>query len=368
MHDDPLPPPLPLVLAVDDEAQNLHLLEQLLKNKYRLAFAKDGRQGLEVMKKIKPDLLLLDIMMPGMDGYEVVRLIKEDETIRDIPVIYLSALSELEDKVKGLLAGGVDYITKPFQKDEVLARIKIHLDLKFSKDALRKMSRERQELIHILCHDLTHPFHLISSSMELIEDGSATLEDFRSYINIALENGMEIIELVRNMHALESKKLDLEMINLKEAITQSCLLLKENLARKGVQIEVNVDDDCIVLAEKTSFVNSVLNNIFSNAIKFSNRGSKIVVNAERKGNYTSIAVTDFGIGMSKKLLGDLFKLDKKTSRPGTEKESGTGFGMPLIKKFISAYGGTIEIESKEAGENSNDHGTTVRLSLLREES
>lgn len=357
----------PLVLTVDDEAQNMHLLEQVLQEKYRLAFAKDGKQGLEVIRKIRPDIVLLDIMMPGMDGFEVMDHMKNDETVSDIPVIFLSALSEMEDKVKGLSAGGVDYITKPLQKEEVLARIKIHLDLKFSRDALERVSRERQELIHILCHDLAHPFNLIVSTMELLDDDTADIEEFLPYINTAAASGMEIIDLVRNMHALESNKLDLKMINLKEAVTQSSLLLKEKISGKGVELEVNVDDGLMVLAEKTSFVNSVLNNIFSNAVKFSQRGSKIVVNADVKGNYTTITVIDSGIGMSEKLLGDLFKLDKKTNRPGTEKETGTGFGMPLIKKFITAYGGTIEIESKQASESTDDHGTRVSLSLLREE-
>ena len=238
---------------------------------------------------------------------------------------------------------------------------------KSAEKALERLNNERKEMIQILCHDLTNPFNMITTSMEIVEQGLAGTEEFQEDILSATESGMEIIQLVRNMHALEANKLDLEMINLEEAVAQSTLLLKERFSVKGVELVVNVDSAMVVLVERTSFINSVLNNIFSNAVKFSHRGSKIVVNADVNGDYATITIRDFGVGMSERLLGDLFDLNKKTSRPGTEKESGTGFGMPLIKKFITAYGGTIEIESKETNESSDDHGTKVSLCLKMEE-
>lgn len=124
---DDRPLSLPLVLAVDDEAENLHLLEQVLKENCRLAFAKDGNQAIRAIKKVRPNLVLLDIMMPGMDGYAVLEHIKSDETVCDTPVIFITSLSEEGDKDKGLSAGAVDYITKPFQREDVLARVKNHL-------------------------------------------------------------------------------------------------------------------------------------------------------------------------------------------------------------------------------------------------
>lgn len=139
------------VLIVDDNSKNLQVLADILGNEhYKVALAKDGGKALKFVRKRRPDLILLDIMMPQLDGFEVCRLLKADAETRDIPVIFISALTETEDKLKGFRAGGVDYVTKPFQKEEVLARVKTHLDLKRSQEALKtayfKLRKAYEEL------------------------------------------------------------------------------------------------------------------------------------------------------------------------------------------------------------------------------
>ncbi|NRR29265.1 response regulator [Oxalobacteraceae bacterium] len=125
----PLPPKLPLILAVDDEASNLQLLRQVLQDQYRLLFAKDGMRALELARQEKPELILLDVMMPGMTGYEVCRQLKAEEATAAIPVIFVTALSETCDEVIGFDAGAVDYITKPLSPPIVRARVRNHLSL-----------------------------------------------------------------------------------------------------------------------------------------------------------------------------------------------------------------------------------------------
>ncbi|MBS3769456.1 MAG: response regulator, partial [Bacteroidales bacterium] len=135
------------ILLIDDSVQNLKLLGNMLREKdYQIALARDGKEGLQLAKKIYPDLILLDIMMPDLDGYEVCKQLKEDEQTKDIPVIFLTAKTSNEDLVKGFQLGGVDYITKPFNREELFMRIKTHLDLKKAHDKISSQAETLREL------------------------------------------------------------------------------------------------------------------------------------------------------------------------------------------------------------------------------
>lgn len=132
-----------LILAVDDVPRNLQVLGNLLKEEnYRMSFAENGEQALKMVSRTPPDLILLDIMMPGMDGFEVCKQLKSSPETKDIPVIFLTGKSEIEDIIKGFEIGGVDYVTKPFNGIELLVRIKTHLELKHAREALRSLSRK----------------------------------------------------------------------------------------------------------------------------------------------------------------------------------------------------------------------------------
>ena len=133
------------VLVVDDEPNNLQLLGQILQDQYQLSFATDGSRALEATQKVQPDLVLLDIMMPEMDGYETCRQLKTNPQTAKIPVIFVTTLGEVEDESRGFEIGGVDYIPKPFQTEEVLARVKTHLTLR----SLQKMLEQNNEQLQI---------------------------------------------------------------------------------------------------------------------------------------------------------------------------------------------------------------------------
>jgi len=355
----------PRVLIVDDTQGNIQILGTiLLKEGYQVNVARNGLQALSLVEKVIPDLILLDIMMPEMDGYETCGHLKSSPLTKNIPVIFLTARTDTDDIIKGFETGAVDYITKPFNSTELLVRVHTHLDLKFSKDMIETVSNERRELLHVLCHDLSNTFHSLMCLLTLMQD-SGKFEELRPHLLSSAQNGVEIIRLVRNMRALEEHKLKLEPILFSETLAQSCSLLKDRFAAKQTEPEIHTEDDLKVLAEKTSFVNSVMNNIFTNAVKFSHRNSKIFVTARADGDYAEISVRDSGIGMSQKILKNIFDISKATSRPGTEGETGTGFGMPLVRKFVTAYGGSIQVLSKSQEESPGDHGTEVILRLKR---
>ena len=353
------------ILVVDDTETNIDILVDFLGKYYTVSVAMDGETALREATRYPPDLILLDIMMPGMDGFEVCKQLKMNPELKEIPVIFLTAMAQHEDIVKGLELGAMDYVTKPFHKDELLLRVKTHLELKLSRETILRQNSENKELVHVLCHDLTNPIGFIDGILQLSETKPDIFTQKKDLIQIAVQNSLNVIELVRKIRAVEDHKINLElsMVNLKQAISESITMLHEKLEKKDIKPVINIEENITVYVEKTSFFSSVLNNIFTNAIKFSYPNSDIAIEACQTGQLVNINIKDTGMGMPESLLNDIFDVSKTTSREGTGGETGTGFGMPLIKKFITAYGGKIEIFSKEKTDHSSDHGTRVSLVL-----
>lgn len=378
------------MLIVDDQVNNLKVLGTILSGEdFEIFAARHGAEALETARLARPDLILLDVMMPELDGYEVCRRLKADPLTADIPVIFLTARSESEDLVEGFDAGAVDYVRKPFQQAELLARVRLHLELKHSRDEIQRIGNERKELIHILSHDLRAPFTSIDSLLNIVRDDREFFEERRDYFldaaRTAVENGLQIIDLVRTMHHLEERlsvhALDLEAADLNAMIADALILLRDRCLKKNIEIHSEVAEGLTVLVEAVSFTNSVLVNLLGNAIKFSPAGSIVRLSASavaknRAGVATQaptgdsddpgqvqLVVSDSGIGIPPGLLENLFEPGQNTTRPGTENESGTGFGMPLVRRFLHAYGGDIEVLSRDQERYPDDSGTEVRLTL-----
>ncbi|MBF0288036.1 MAG: hybrid sensor histidine kinase/response regulator [SAR324 cluster bacterium] len=355
------------VLVVDDIPENIDVVVGCLNNHYEVVAATNGKMALKIASKILPDLILLDIMMPEMDGYEVCKLLKESLETREIPIIFLTAKIELVDVVQGFKLGAVDYISKPFYPEEMLARVNNHLELKRSKEAILNLSNQQKELLHVLCHDLTNPLGVIKTFLEMGKRHPSTLINQVDLMLQAADLGLETIDLVRQMRALEEgkKKLQLQPLHLRSMVQHSMDMMHNKFHEKDIRHVMDIDPKIYVLADKSSLINSVLNNIFTNAIKFSFPGSSIKTQAHCDQNEVTFVIKDHGIGMSEKLINDLFEMNKTTNRPGTSGEVGTGFGMPLVKKFINLYGGQIELSSREKKEAEKNHGTEVKIILKK---
>lgn len=196
-----------LILITDDNARNLQVLGKMIKNEgYNVAAVTSGEEALDFVDKRLPDLILLDIMMPGIDGYEVCERLKENETTKEIPVIFISALDQQENKLKGFEMGGIDFVTKPFQEQEVLARIKTHLELKTAKERLERENKWFQTLVK----NYTDPIVIIDENY-LIEDVNAEfVKDFKyeleeiqgdciaEFMEHKLQSDFDIIEFFSN--------------------------------------------------------------------------------------------------------------------------------------------------------------------------
>lgn len=230
---------------------------------------------------------------------------------------------------------------------------------------LRESNRKRSQLIHILCHDLKNPVGAIRTGIGLLRGGDRENDFAVDLIDTSARSALDVIENVRESEALTSgkRRIRLESVDLKRCAETSVAMLRRTFLEKGITAEVSVPKGCSALAEETSLCNSVLNNLLSNAAKFSERGSRVVIDAAREAEWITLSVRDYGIGIPEDILRRVFEPTEQTSRPGTEGESGTGFGMPLVKQFVEGYGGEVQIRSIVQENGGEDHGTEVSIRL-----
>ncbi len=280
---------------------------------------------------------------------------------------YLSTpIIRLRDEIQKILQSGkIDVALDDIDRNDELG----NLASSFHElmDNLSTSNKAKRQFVHILCHDLKNPIGAASLAIEMC---MAKPDRSTKYLPKALDqlkNGIDVIDLVRTMEALDDGKVQLELstINLNHALNASLETLEENIESKNIQVKKEVDPSLEVVAQEISLVNSVLNNILTNAIKFSPRGGVIEISGSEEDGFINLYFKDHGIGMPRKLLSKIFDANETTSRRGTDGEKGTGYGMPLVKKFIQNYGGEITVESTEEKEDPENHGTTIKIKFKK---
>ncbi|MCB2204158.1 hybrid sensor histidine kinase/response regulator [bacterium] len=349
----------PLLLIVDDVSKNLQVLGNFLREEdYDISAAMSGKQAISIAIDTQPDLILLDIMMPEMDGFETCRRLKADERTKEIPVIFLTARTDTEDVVKGFSLGAVDYVTKPFNRLELLARVSTHLALRFSREELQKTIRDKDKFFSIIAHDLRGPLGSFMSIAEYVSENlhDLDLEDVRTLFREMQHTGKGVYVLLENL--LEWSRIQLgtiqynpEDVDIASIVERTYRLLRSQAEQKDVTL--NVDTSSQLVQADRNMVSTVLRNLISNAIKYTPRGGSISVTlmprtGERK---LYVSVQDSGVGMDEKRVKDLFDITQTRSTPGTEKEKGSGLGLILCRELIALHGQDLRVESKK-GEGS----------------
>ncbi len=355
---------VPLIFIAEDIPKNLQVLCNILRREsYRISAAGNGRQALEMIPEVRPDLILLDIMMPEMNGFEVCEELQKDPKLKEIPIIFLTAKAETADVVKGLKSGAVDYITKPFNGAELLARVKTHLELRFAREELKGLIAARDKFFSIIAHDLRNPLQYLVLSADLLyhdydsldeESRKKYIEKFynsTNRISALLENLLDWSRTQRGLIVCRPEEIDIHGMS-----EENIELLKAHAKEKDIRAVSRVAPGIAVFADK-NMVRTVLRNLLSNAVKFTNPGGEIVIDASRKGGSVEIAVSDNGVGMTPETITGLFRIDENKSSPGTAQEVGSGLGLLLCKEFTEKNNGTIGVVS-EPGE-----GTTFTVTL-----
>jgi len=353
------------IMLVDDTPTNLSVLIDYLNDfGFEILIAVDGEGALISAEAGQPDLILLDIMMPGMDGYETCRQLKKNPATSDIPVIFISALSESMDKVKGFSSGGVDYITKPFQQDEVLARITTHLTIQRQKKELEALNDTKDKFFSVISHDMRGIFTPIVGSSDLIRRMVKKYDDpkltkFSDNLSFSVKNALKLFENLLEWSRIQRGGISFEpvQLSLHELIEQAKELFQEHQKNKNIKIISNIQEDFLVWADN-NMIQTVIRNLISNGLKFTHPGGIITIGAKRIDNEIEVSIADSGIGMSQDSISKLFSIKQMISQKGTGGERGTGLGLILCKDFIEKHEGKIWVNSTIG------KGTTFTFTLV----
>ncbi len=348
------------ILIVDDQPQNIQLIGTLLRPYYQLSVTDDGYKAISIAKSKLPDLILLDVMMPEISGYEVCEELKKDPTTKDIPIIFLTAKHESEDIVKGFKLGAVDYIIKPFNKDEILVRISTHLRLKASEkmliqknEELELLNNQKDKFFSIIAHDLRGPLSGLVGLAEILSNELTKLpqEEALELISSMRDSADKLSKLLDNLLQWSRVQIGLVKftpvsVDIAALLNQNIDLLCETANRKEIKITNDTPENIRANIDVNMF-NTILRNFLTNAIKFSYRKGTIKVKTElSESGETTISVTDEGTGISKGNIEKLFKINEKVFSSGTEGEPSTGLGLLLCKDLAEKMGGSIRVSSE----------------------
>lgn len=343
------------ILVVDDQQKNFQVVGSTLSSfGYDLMVANSGEQAIERVQARMPDLILLDVVMPGMDGFEVCAELKKVPEAAGVPIIFLSAADDKNVIVKALEAGGVDYVTKPFNQAELLARVRTHLELKRTRDLLDELIHQREEFIGTMAHDLKNPLGGARFSAQLLQEKKDELSDTVSRItdNIsqAINQSLEMVNQFLNdiRETKDDQQLSLKSLDLASLVNDTVERFRQNAANKSITLNWQKPDTEVFVEADLHATARVLDNILSNSVKFSPRGSRVIVTVIPEDR--SVLFEDSGPGFSDEDREGLFKEFTRLSARPTGGETSTGLGLSIAHRLAEKMGGAIEVErSNETG-------------------
>lgn len=365
------------ILVVDDNPTNLRVVVGFLANyDFEIMTSLDGEDAIRKATRFMPDIILLDVMMPGIDGFETCRRLTANRTTQNIPVIFMTALSSEDDKVRGFEAGAVDYITKPIQQRELLARMTTHLQIQAQAQQLRAqreqliaLNASKDKFFSIIAHDLKGPFLPLLGNLELLAEMADTLspQDVRAMSSSSHRSAKLVFDLLESLlvwSRIQMGHMDYqpEPLNLHEIVQQTTSVLNNVAKSKNITLTNTVATGLAVYTDP-NMLDMVVRNLTNNALKFTRPQGRVTIMAQKMDeDWVTVSVQDTGIGMTEVVKQKIFQPDQHVTTAGTNKEKGSGLGLIMCQEIVQMYGGTIWAESEL------DVGTTVNFTVPIKES
>jgi len=350
------------ILVVDDELTLLRLLKiNLKKNGFDVKTANDGKEALDILENNPDfDLVLLDVMMPDITGFHVCRIIREKYSLYELPVMFVSAKFQVHDIIEGFEIGANDYILKPFDSNELLARSKTLIKLKKLTKANQQLQelQELSENFHMMTiHDLKNPLTSIIIRSEFMEEKFKENKEIIEHTKAIKKSSNYMVKLINEfveMGKIQIGKLSLrkEKINLNKVVMDS---INENLElanakRQELRFSPGPNDQCFILADSIR-IKEVVDNLVSNAIKYSPYDRPIDINVELisdgiKPKFVQFSIKDYGQGLTEQDQKNIFNKFQRLSTKPTGNETSTGLGLSITKELIELHNGSIWVESQ----------------------
>lgn len=330
------------VLIIDDKKENLKYLNEILKEEnYIIKASTDALFAINSSKINPPHLILLDIKMPDLNGFEVCNLLKKEENLKDIPIIFISALDDIESKVKALSVGGVDYITKPFEKEEVKARIKTQLKIFEKAQTIEKLLTQQDFFLKKIIHEMNTPLSIISLNIDNLESQLGPKEQFEA-IKASSKSLSSIYNDLYYLTKKEKKVQEIQTINLVKFLSSRVMFFDEMANIKNIDISLDIHKEFEINIDKSE-LERIIDNTISNAIKYSFEDSQIDIITDIIDNKYICEIKDFGMGIED--TNSVFNAYYQQK----DKNVGLGLGLNIVKDICDKYGITIEVKSGDLG-------------------
>jgi len=376
------------ILIVDDEPVNIKVLKNFLEyEKYTVITADNGKEAINIVSNdTELDLAIIDMMLPDMLGYEICSLMREKYSLLDLPILIMTADNRMESLVVSFECGANDYLKKPFERSEMLARVKTLVELKQSvrkainlqkevasttkqvkvlsenfEENKRKLSeileydKLKNEFFANISHELRTPLNVIWSSVQLLQsinvNNSAEGYDVNKYLKIMNQNSLRLLRLINNLidtTKIDSGYLSLNLVNgnIVYIIEEITLSAADYIKSQGIELIFDTDVEEKYIAFDIDKIERIVLNILSNAIKFTEKNGTILVNIYDLGNKIRLSIKDTGIGIPEDKLDKIFERFVQVDKSFSRRSEGSGIGLALVKSLVEMQGGTIRAKSK----------------------
>jgi len=365
------------ILVVDDNPDNIQVLGNMLRETgYQIGFATNGRQALNLLQNSSNyDLVLLDVDMPIMNGYEACRAMRADAELKDLPVIFLTAFTEVENKIAGFDAGAQDYVTKPYHVQELLSRVRTHAELKRNREKLKevnkwleievkektielenaltelhRLDKLKTNFLYQISEEIKTPLNGIIGTINLVknEDRSPAVKDMIDILEISLSRLESFVNKAVFSTQLNSREFELihKEVKLNELIKYVIIDLNNTIQQKNLKISFNLINDFTEIKADKDLVFKSITYLLENAIKFSAKGSEIAITLEQDQNHVILVISDHGTGFTNEELTNLLTdYGQGSEIEGTK----IGISLQIVKQIMELHEGRISISNTESG-------------------
>lgn len=346
------------ILVVDDQPANLRVVSALLsRHGYEVDNAADGPTALALCEQRAPDLVLLDMMMPGMDGFGLIAQLKQREHLLRIPVVFLTAAHDRDLLLRAFDAGAVDYVTKPFTPEELLARVSAHIGLKLTRDRLERVARERQELVNLVAHDLKNPLTSVLFASDLLLSNGTKPERIPHYLQMIRESADDALGYIHRYLEMQSaaqlahaQDTEPACCGLRETLQWLVRRYEMQLEARDMRLAVRMPSDEVLVAIDGLVLRQVAENLVTNAIKYAQSGRELELWVRNGAQgYWQLIAQDRGPGISQHQQRDLFKPFVRLSDGPASDPMSSGLGLSLARQIVANVGGHLWYEDREGG-------------------